>query len=179
MEKASRYNALSNRKGIIPTGIVHNIDENGSPVKGKFKKQTETLQFERWFRDSKAKDENILSTNRVRRDDSLWMKAKNLRDSLTGGEMSAEYVYKSLASILGSAKAASEFLYSVGIHGITYIGESSDERNYIAFSGKDIRVDQHIMFQPLRKPGAPNHAGEKGQLRTGHVPYAPGLKMQG
>jgi len=57
-EKASRYNALSNRKGIIPTGIVHNIDENGSPVKGKFKKQKETLQFERWFGDSVVVDED-------------------------------------------------------------------------------------------------------------------------
>ena len=38
--------------------VVHNIDDPGSPVKGLFKKQTDSLQFKRWFRDSKAVDEN-------------------------------------------------------------------------------------------------------------------------
>lgn len=37
-EKASRYNALSKKGGIIPTGLVHNINDDGSPVKGFFKK---------------------------------------------------------------------------------------------------------------------------------------------
>lgn len=47
----------------------------------------------------------------------------------------------------GCPACISEFLYSVGIHGITYIGDSSGVRNYVAFSGKDIRIDRHIMFQ--------------------------------
>ena len=38
-EKAARYNALSLlKKGIIPTGFVHNLDDPGSPVKDFFKK---------------------------------------------------------------------------------------------------------------------------------------------
>ena len=57
-EKAARYSALSVlKKGSIPTGFVHNIDDEGSPVKGLFKKITETLQFRRWFGDSKVVDE--------------------------------------------------------------------------------------------------------------------------
>ena len=57
-EKASRYSALSKKEGSIPTGLVHNINDDGSPVKGLFKKNTETLQFKRWFGDSKVVDEN-------------------------------------------------------------------------------------------------------------------------
>lgn len=56
-EKAGRYRTLSNRKGRIPTGFVHTIDDVGSPVKGFFKKITETLQFRRWFKDSKVVDD--------------------------------------------------------------------------------------------------------------------------
>ncbi len=53
-EKASKYNALSKKKGIIPTGFAHNITQLGLNVKS----QTETFQFKRWFGDSKVVDEN-------------------------------------------------------------------------------------------------------------------------
>lgn len=56
------------------------------------------------------------------------------------------FVYKQIVNVLGSPKAASEFLYRAGIDGITYIGGSSGVRNYVAFSDKDIRVDEHIRF---------------------------------
>ncbi len=41
-------------------GFVHSISENGSPVKGYFKKisQTETKQFKKWFGNSKAVNED-------------------------------------------------------------------------------------------------------------------------
>ena len=55
-------------------------------------------------------------------------------------------IYKDLSDILGSPKAASEFLYRAGIDGITYIGGSSGVRNYIAFSDEDIRIDEHFRF---------------------------------
>lgn len=61
-------------------------------------------------------------------------------------EASGEWVYKQLSDLLGSPKAASEFLYRAGIDGITYIGESSDVRDYVAFSDQDIRVDEHIRY---------------------------------
>jgi len=44
---------------IAPTGgfnAIHNINDSGSPVKGKFKKETESLQFLRWFYGSKSTD---------------------------------------------------------------------------------------------------------------------------
>ena len=57
-KKTGQYGAYSNRIGRIPSGYVHNINDEGSPVKGNFKKQTETLQFKRWFGDSKVVDED-------------------------------------------------------------------------------------------------------------------------
>jgi len=57
-----------------------------------------------------------------------------------------QILYQDLSYILGSPKAASEFLYRAGIDGITYIGGSSGVRNYVAFSDEDIRVDEHIRF---------------------------------
>jgi hypothetical protein len=62
---------------------------------------------------------------------------------------SGKWVYENLSKPyngLGSPKAVSEFLYRAGIDGVTYIGESSGVRNYVAFSDKDIRVDEHIRF---------------------------------
>ena len=53
-EKASRYSARSKITGAIPTGIVHTVAQAGIIVKP----QTKTLQFKRWFKDSKVVDEN-------------------------------------------------------------------------------------------------------------------------
>ena len=61
-------------------------------------------------------------------------------------EASGEYVYKQLSELFDSPKAASEFLYRAGIDGITYIGDDSGRRNYVAFSDQDIRVDEHIRY---------------------------------
>ena len=44
-KKASRYSALSDRKGSIPSGIYHNIADAGINVKSEI----EILQFLRWF----------------------------------------------------------------------------------------------------------------------------------
>ena len=62
---------------------------------------------------------------------------------------SGMWVYEQLCKPyngLGSPKAVSEFLYRAGIDGITYIGDSSGVRNYVAFSDEDIRIDEHIRF---------------------------------
>ena len=56
-EKAKRYSAGSKNPGGIPSGVVHTIHDEWSPVKGNFKKQTETLQFKEWFGKSKVVDE--------------------------------------------------------------------------------------------------------------------------
>lgn len=56
-EKAKRYSAGSKNPGGIPSGVVHTIHDEGFPVKGEFKKQTETLQFKEWFGKSKVVDE--------------------------------------------------------------------------------------------------------------------------
>ena len=49
------------------------------------------------------------------------------------------------------SRYASEFLYRAGIDGVTYIGGSSGVRNYVAFSDKDIRIDEHIRYQAEKK----------------------------
>lgn len=65
-----------------------------------------------------------------------------------GGYKSGRQLYEYVTGILGSSpRTASEFLYDAGIDGITYIGDSSNVRNYVAFSDKDIRIDDHIMYQ--------------------------------
>jgi len=37
----------------VPSGIIHSINDAGSPVKQKIREQTETQQFRRWFNESK------------------------------------------------------------------------------------------------------------------------------
>lgn len=59
---------------------------------------------------------------------------------------SGEEAYQALSEFLGSPKAASEFLYRAGIDGVTFVGNSSGVRNYVAFSDQDIRVDEHLRF---------------------------------
>ncbi len=68
-------------------------------------------------------------------------------------DATGKYVYQQIEKLLGSPQAASEFLYRAGIDGVKYPadsfgqGDGSDGWNYVAFSDKDIRVDEHIMFQ--------------------------------
>ncbi len=65
----------------------------------------------------------------------------NKAAGISGGQLYEQMIY-----IFGSPKAASEFLYRAGIDGITYIGDSSGVRNYVAFSDEDIRIDEHYRF---------------------------------
>jgi hypothetical protein len=70
------------------------------------------------------------------------------KNFFNGSGTSGKLLYKDLAKSfnLGSPKAVSEFLYRAGIDGITYIGDTSGVRNYVAFSDQDIRVDEHLRF---------------------------------
>ena len=79
--------------------------------------------------------------------------------------LSGEAFYQRLSKALGSPKAASEFLYRAGIDGITYVGDSSGVRNYVAFSDKDIRVDNHYQYS-LRKHQQVNPVIANGQVRA-------------
>ncbi len=65
----------------------------------------------------------------------------NKAAGISGGQLYEQMIY-----IFGSPKAASEFLYRAGIDGVTYIGDSSGVRNYVAFSDEDIRIDGHFRF---------------------------------
>ncbi len=62
-------------------------------------------------------------------------------------------LYSFLTEEFGSPQKASKFLYRAGIDGVKYpagsqgTGDGSKGWNYVAFSDKDIRVDEHIMFQ--------------------------------
>ena len=66
--------------------------------------------------------------------------------TINGDIPSGSMVYENLEDILGGPKAVSEFLYRAGIDGVTFVGGSSGVRNYVAFSDKDILVDEHIRF---------------------------------
>lgn len=66
--------------------------------------------------------------------------------TVNGNIPSGSMAYENLEDIVGEPKAVSEFLSRAGIDGVTYIGDSSGVRNYVAFSDKDIRVDEHIRF---------------------------------
>ena len=48
-----------------------------------------------------------------------------------------------------------------GSDGITRIGDSSGVRNYVAFSDRDIRVDEHCRYS-LRRPQQTNPAISNG-----------------
>ena len=68
-EKAKLYIQSTNKKDLnwesrsggqnattgIPNGVIHRITDNGSPVKMKMKNQTDSLQFKRWFKNSKVR----------------------------------------------------------------------------------------------------------------------------
>lgn len=72
---------------------------------------------------------------------------RNVTGPTVNGDIpSGSMVYENLEDIVGEPKAVSEFLSRAGIDGVTYIGDSSGVRNYVAFSDKDIRVDEHIRF---------------------------------
>ena len=72
---------------------------------------------------------------------------RNVTGTTINGDIpSGSMAYENLEDILGSPKAASEFLYRAGIDGVTFVGNSSGVRNYVAFSDQDIRVDEHIRF---------------------------------
>lgn len=72
--------------------------------------------------------------------------------TINGDIPSGSMVYENLEDIVGEPKAVSEFLSRAGIDGVTYIGGSSGVRNYVAFSDKDIRVDEHIRFSLQDEP---------------------------
>ena len=79
--------------------------------------------------------------NAMRQNDDLSLYASALNDNASG-----EIIYQQLVTALGSPKSASEFLHRAGIDGVTYIGDSSGIRNYVAFSDQDINIDEHIRF---------------------------------
>ena len=74
------------------------------------------------------------------------LKKEGLFDAFQPAIGYGEELYKNLVNVLGGPKAASEFLYRAGIDGITYIGDDSGVRNYVAFSDKDIRIDRHVRY---------------------------------
>lgn len=64
INKSKTTNILREARRTTPSdlqnidGYVHSINDDGSPVKNAFKKATDTIQFRKWFGQSKAVDEN-------------------------------------------------------------------------------------------------------------------------
>jgi len=84
--------------------------------------------------------------------------------AMTGGEL-----YEELEDIFSTPKKASEFLYKAGVDGVTYIGNSSGARNYVAFSDKDIRVDEHRKFHiPEKQRQQVNPIREEGEMKESY-----------
>ena len=98
-----------------------------------------------------GKEENLLDWDTLISKEQLsqieaQLKKEGLQDKFSPSIEYGEELYNNLSYLLGSPKAASEFLYRAGIDGITYIGDTSGVRNYVAFSDQDVRVDDHFRF---------------------------------
>ncbi len=92
---------------------------------------------------------------------------RNVTGTTINGDIpSGSMVYENLEDIVGEPKAVSEFLFRAGIDGVTYIGGSSGVRNYVAFSDKDIRVDEHIRFSIIGESGAGRSLESERLLRN-------------
>ena len=105
--------------------------------------------------------------------DEAYTKAERLHaqrnvtgTTINGDIPSGSMVYENLEDIVGEPKAVSEFLFRAGIDGVTYIGGSSGVRNYVAFSDKDIRVDEHIRFSIIGESGAGRSLESERLLRN-------------
>ena len=70
-------------------------------------------------------------------------RARVALDAKTGGEF-----YRSLAGVLGSPKAASDFLDRAGVDGVRYMSDDWGMKawDYVAFNPAHIRVDEHIRY---------------------------------
>ena len=74
-------------------------------------------------------------------------RARVALDAKEGGEF-----YRSLAGVLGSPKAASEFLDRAGVDGVRYMSDDWGVKawDYVAFNPAHIRVDEHIRYSLSR-----------------------------
>lgn len=81
-----------------------------------------------------------------------WMK-----ETYPGNEKTGEAFYNCLSVILGSDRAASEFLSSAGFTGISYPaqytsgGREDNARNYVIFNEENLKITDHIQFLKDRK----------------------------
>jgi hypothetical protein len=94
------------------------------------------------------------------------------------------FVYNRLSRWMGSSKAASQFLSSLGFTGIKYPagtimgGAEEDDTNYVIFKPEDMRITEHTKFS-LRLKSAieetetnPSDAQkESGNYKKGHVKF--------
>ena len=63
-------------------------------------------------------------------------------------EKTGEEWYQALVKEKGSEEAASRYLFSIGIPGITYEGTSSGERNYVMFDDSSVQIN--AMYQSAK-----------------------------
>ena len=88
-----------------------------------------------------------------------WIRAQAKKEGIAFDEdelgSTGESVYKTLSDVLGSPRAASEFLYRAGIDGVKYPvnashgGTGEDGWNYVAFSDEHLRVDRRRVWNGL------------------------------
>ena len=89
-------------------------------------------------------------------------------------------IYEALQTLLGSPKAASEFLYRAGIDGVKYPVDSYGGKtikdgdtagwNYVSFSDENIRVDHKWTDGELKFSAKPSRLGD-GKQRYYEVPF--------
>lgn len=109
--------------------------------------------------------EGVFKLDRTEQPQEVLNALQAIRDEIQYDDQESSFFYEKLSTVLGSPKAASEFLYRAGIDGITYIGDSSGVRNYVAFSDKDIQVDEHIQFSRKRSSEQINPVVVDGKVR--------------
>ena len=90
-----------------------------------------------------------------------------------------ERVYKALSDLLGSDKAASEFLNKNGYVGISYPadqGRAGGARNYVIFNEGDLDIMDNVRFRPAKKK-APETASVQEEHQPTVVSSADGAKI--
>lgn len=105
-----------------------------------------------------------------------WIRAQAKKEGFAFDEDelggTGENVYKTLSYVLGSPRAASEFLYRAGIDGVKYPvnasrgGKGKDGWNYVAFSDEHLRVDRRRVWNGLDYEEDASFVPESGVLAS-------------
>lgn len=121
----------------------------------------------------KLEADELADLERYGREDSEGGEAMGLRRNLTGEDLYRRFAGGSIKG--GNARAASEYLHSLGIRGIKYLDGSSRSKgegayNYVIFNDQDISVTAKYQQQQGRIQGAYQQSTDTTYLVADNIP---------